>query len=244
VPIYKSWRQVAGYFDGDGTIGISDTTNQPYKLSLSLIFVDQSFDQIKNVRDFLTRCRVRTSNILKTSKGSAHMVAISEFKAVKRFLRCMLPFLYKKANEARSALEYYDGKITGNELLAVFREEVEAGRRERRERKVALDVPFTRPDGDRIMKRIRNDRLRDSMGRYRATLTARDFRAIRVKFFDRGERICELVREYPKYCRETIRRVLGKGRGYILVKGIGRVDTTDITIRDARGARFGAETLC
>ena len=39
---YESWKQVAGYFDGDGRIAISDTSNQQYKLGLSLIFTDQS----------------------------------------------------------------------------------------------------------------------------------------------------------------------------------------------------------
>lgn len=241
MPAYRTWRQIAGYFDGDGTIAFSDTTNQPYKLSLSLIFVDQSFDQIENVRLFLRGCGIRTGNVLKTSKGTANMVAMSEFRAVKRALRCMLPFLCKKENEARAALDYYEGKTTGNQLVAVFRDEVEAGRRERRPRKVTLDVPYNRIDGDRIMKKARNDRLRDALGRYRATLTVRDFRAIREKHFDQGMRICELVRDYPSYCRETIRRVLGRGRGYILVKGIGRIDTTDTTIRSARRARRGVE---
>lgn len=241
MPSYSSWGQIAGYFDGDGTIYFSDTSNQPYKLSLSLIFVDQSYDQIGNVKEFLNRRHIRTSNILKASLGTANMVAISEFNSVKLALKRMLPFLCKKAKEAAAALDYYEGKITGNRLLATFKQEVEAGRRENRPRKVALDVPYTRPDGDRIMKRLQNDRLRDALGRYRATLTARDFRSIRIKHFDHGKRICELVREYPRYPRETIRRILGRGRGYILVKGIGRVDTTDTTIRSARRGRHLAE---
>jgi len=236
VPGYKSWGQIAGYFDGDGTIYFSDTSNQPYKLSVSLIFVDQSYDQIKNVKDFLNLHGVRTSSILKTSLGTANMVAVSEFNSVKAVLRRMLPYLCKKANEAQATFDYYEGKITGNQLLAIFKQEVEAGRRESHPRKVALDVPYKRVEGDRIMKRIRKDRLRDALGRYRARLTAEDFRAIRIEHFDQGKRICELVREHPRYSRETIRRVLGRGRGYITVKGIGRVDTTDTTIRDPHQA--------
>jgi hypothetical protein len=234
VPRYHSWLQVAGYFDGDGTIATSDISNQPYKLSLSLIFVDQSLDQISNIRDFLRRHGIRTSNILKTSKGTANMVAVSEFKSVKKTLEHMFPFLYKKANEAKAALDYYNGLTTGNQLIAIFQEEVEAGRRERRPRKVVIDVPYNRIEGDKIMKQGRNQRIRDAMGRYRAKLTAKDFQSIRTKHFDQGKRICDLVKEYPKYSRETIRRILGRGRGYILVKGLGRVDTTDTTIREPR----------
>ena len=237
MPKYASWRQVAGYFDGDGTIGTSDISNQPYKLSLQLVFVDQSYDQLLTVKEFLTKHGIRTSNILKRSDGSAFELAISEFVSVKKMLRRMIPFLCKKEIEARAALGYYEGKMTGNQLLAVFRLEVEAGRRERRPHRANVDVPYTRPEGDSIMKRLRKDRLRDAFGRYRAKLTPGDFGAIRTKHFDYGVRICDLVREYPQYARETIRRVIGRGRGYIGVKGIGRVDTTDTTLRDPHSAK-------
>jgi hypothetical protein len=201
-----------------------------------LIFVDQSIDQISSVKEFLNAKGIRTSNILKRSDGEAHEIAISEFKSVRKTLRCMLPFLCKKEIETRAAIDYYDGKITGNQLLATFKAEVEAGRRERRAHSVLLDVPYTRPEGDRIMRRLKKDRVRDSFGRYRAKLTPEDFRMIRIKHFDQGKRICDLTKEYPQYARETIRRVLGRGRGYIGVKGIGRVDTTDTTLREPKRA--------
>jgi len=241
VPKYYSWRQVAGYFDGDGTIATSDISNRPYKLSLSLVFVDQSADQIANVREFLNKQGVRTSRILKRSDSNAYELAVSEFRSVKRTLRRMIPYLCKKEIEARAALAYCMDKITGNQLLAVFQAEVDAGRRERHPRQVAIDVPYTRLEGGKLMRRLRDRRIRDAMGKYRAKLTPEDFLNIRVEYFDEGKRVCDLVREYPKYSRESIRRILGKGRRYILVKGIGRVDTTDTTIRDAFRAHFRAE---
>jgi hypothetical protein len=234
---YKSWSQGARYFDGDGTIGTSDISNRPYKLSLSLFFVDQSAYQIANLKQFLNSHGVSTSNILKRSDGETYELAVSQYKSVRKALRRMIPFLCKKEVEARAALDYYEGGITGNQLLAVFKEEVEAGRRERRAHTVHLDIPYTRPQGDRLMRRIRKDRFRDALGRYRAKLTPDDFRDIRIKHFDQGKRICDLVREYPQYARETIRRVIGRGRGYIGVKGIGRVDTTDTTIREPKTAQ-------
>jgi len=141
VPKYHSWRQVAGGFDGEGTNATSDISNRPYKLGLSLVFVDQSADQIANLRDFLNNHGVRTSRILARSDGNAYELAVSEFYSVKRMLRRMIPHLCKKEIEARAALAYYMGKITGNQLLAVFQAEVDAGRRERHPRHVALDVP-------------------------------------------------------------------------------------------------------
>src|SRR5574340_5729 len=73
---YETWQQVAGYFDGDGTIAISDLSNLPFRLSLSLIFVDQSYDQINNIRTFLLSNGIRTSNILKHYKQAAYMIAV------------------------------------------------------------------------------------------------------------------------------------------------------------------------
>ena len=227
MPVYETWQQVAGYFDGDGTISFSDTTNQPFKLSLSLIFVDQSRDQIENIRRFLNSSGIRTSNVLKVSGANAYIVAVSEFSSVREALRKMIPFLCKKEKEARAALAYYNGEITGNELNSIFQAEVEAGRRERKPRKIPIDVPYRRPDGDAIMKKIRNDRLRDAFGRYRAKVTPEDYEAIRMRHFKEGARLRDLVKEYPQYARETIRRVLGGGRGYVGVKGVGRVDSTD-----------------
>ena len=227
MPDYETWQQVAGYFDGDGTIAFSDLTNQPFKLSISLIFVDQSLDQISMIRTFLRSRGIRTSNILKHSKGTAYMVAVSECNAVKEFLAQLLPHLHKKANEARAALDYYEGRITGNELVSIFQAEVEAGRRERRPRKVPIDIPYTRVEGDRLMRQKRSFAMRDAMGRYRAKVAPEDFARIREEHFAQGKRLRDLAKEYPQYARETIRRVLGGGRGYVGVKGIGRVDTTD-----------------
>jgi len=229
---YETWEQVAGYFDGDGTIATSDLSNLPYKLSLSLWFVDQSRDQIGMVRDFLRKNGIRTSNILKHYKQSANVVAVSEYRSVVLMLRKMIPFLYKKANEARAALDYYEGRITGNELMIVLQQEVEAGRRERRPRKVAIDVPYTRQQGLALMKANRSAIFRDSFGRFRSKVTPEDFERIRYQHFVEGKRLADLSREYRQYARETIRRVLGGGRGYVGIKGIGRVDTTDTTLRD------------
>jgi hypothetical protein len=152
VAVYRYWSQVAGYFDGDGTIATSDISNRPYKITLSLFFVDHSIDQISAVKEFLNDHGVKTSNVLKRSDGETYELAVSQFKSVKKALRRMLPFLCKKETEARVALDYYEGKVTGNQLLVVFAAEVEAGRRERKTRTVLLDVPYTRPEGDRMME--------------------------------------------------------------------------------------------
>ena len=223
---YTTWAQVSGYFDGDGNISISDLSNLPYKLSLSLVFTDASFEQISMIRDFMLAHGIQSSRVLKTTTN-AWMIAISRYDAVLKVLKEMLPYLYKKANEARAAIDYYESRISGNRLVALFKEEVEAGRRERRRRKVVIDVPYTFVAGESKMKEGRRVKLRDAFGRYRAKVTPEDYEAIRMRHFKEGARLRDLVKEYPQYARETIRRALGGGRGYVGVKGVGRVDSTD-----------------
>jgi hypothetical protein len=123
-------------------------------------------------------------------------------------------------------LNYYEGRITGNELFTLFQNEVEAGRRERRERRVPIDVPYKYLEGAKLMKEIRNGKLRDAMGRYRAKVTPRDFENIREEGLRKGRPMRELMKMYPQYSRTTIRRILGAGRGYVLVKDRGIVHTT------------------
>jgi hypothetical protein len=220
---YSSWRQVAGYFDGDGTIVISDTSNQPYKLSFSLAFVDQSEDQIRMLKRFFEKHGVVTSNVLKTSKGTALMIVVSRFDGVLFSLKAMRPYLFKKAIEAQAVIDYYEGKIRGDDVFRVFQEEVEAGRRERRDRKVVIQVPYTYPDGHALMKARRRERVKAAIEKSRAKISRKDYDDIRRAYFESGLSLVELRRLYPTYARETIRRILGKGRGYVLVKDEGRV---------------------
>ena len=131
---------MAGYFDGDGTIGFSDLSNVPFKLGLSLIFTDQSVERIANIESLLESGRARTSSMLKT-KANAYIVVVSRYESVEKTLRAMVPHLFKKENEAKAALDYCESGVTGSELLAVFQNEVEAGRREKRPRE-QIDVPF------------------------------------------------------------------------------------------------------
>jgi len=184
MPEYDSWEQIAGYFDADGTIVIFDLSNVPYKLGLSLIFVDRSTDQIKMVRGFLQKEGIRTSNVLRSNKRSnAWIVAIGAVDSVKACLRLMLPHLSKKAVEAQAAFDYYEAKITRNNLVAVLQQEVEAGRRERHPRRVLIDVPYAYPAGDKALKGLRTPKLRDGLGRYKTKVSVEDFQRIREAHF-------------------------------------------------------------
>jgi len=140
------------------------------------------------------------------------MIAISRYDAVLSALKAMLPHLYKKANEAQAVIDYYEGRIRGNDPMTILQNEVNAGRRERRPRRAVIDVPYTFAEDDRIMTEGRKIRLRDVMGKYRSKVTPADYESIRKEYFDEGKRLRDLAQEYPQYARETIRRVLGRER--------------------------------
>ena len=218
---YGSWRQIAGYFDGDGNVSISDMSDQPFKLRLSLIFTDGSPEQIYMIRTFFLNRGIRPSNVLKTSKGTASMIAISRFDGVLTAMKAMLPYLFKKANEALAVIDYYEGRTSGNDLIAIFQQEVTARRREKHNHRVKIDVPYTYPEGDLLMKARRRQRIRDVIYESRAKITERDYDSIRREHLEYGSPLSDLIRAYPQYARETIRRILGRGRGYVLVKGRG-----------------------
>lgn len=179
------------------------------------------------LRAFLIKRGITPSNVLKTSKGTASMIAIGTFDGVLAAAKAMLPYLFKKRNEAIAVINYYEGRITGNNLVAIFQQEVEALRRERRNHTVKINVPYTYPEGDAKMKERRRQRMREVLTKTRAKVTQLDYARIREEHFAEGKRLRDLVKEYPQYARETIRRVLGGGRGYVGVRGLGRVDTTD-----------------
>ena len=192
-----------------------------------MFFTDASHEQISMLRDFFLRRGIKPSNVLRTSKASAWVVAISRFNDVLAATKAMRPLLYNKANEATAVIDYYEGRIKGNELIQVFEDEVRAGRREKREHRIKIDVPYTHPEGSRLMKELWLRRKREVMFRVRAKVTLDDYHAIRAAHFNSGESVRELLLAYPQYSRETIRRILGKGRGYVLVRDRGYVGSTD-----------------
>jgi len=174
------------------------------------------------LKRFFEKHGVITSNVLKTAKGTACMIAISRFEGVLFSLKAMRPYLFKKANEAQAAIDYYRGKIRGNDLYKIFQEEVEAGRRERRDRKVVIHVPYTYPDGDALMKARRRAIIIAAIEKSRAKVSRKYYDDIRKAYLETGSSLDKLRESYPQYSRETIRRILGRGRGYVLVKDEGR----------------------
>ena len=145
---YSSWKQVAGYFDGDGNVGIEVAKRI---LRIKLRFVDTWKPQVVSIWRFLRRCHVNTGSVGRDDKGAwqpAYRLDITEIRSVLRAARAMLPYVVKKKEDLRIVIEYLEGKMLGNAAIAMFNDEIRIGRRRGKIREARL--PFTRQEGLRL----------------------------------------------------------------------------------------------
>jgi hypothetical protein len=88
------------------------------------------------------------SHDIKTGKqyfNRAWRVEVGTVIGVHFSLKSMLPFLFKKAAEAKATIEYLTDGITGDQLQDIFEHAVRIGDRERVGKRVSL--PWTRSEG-------------------------------------------------------------------------------------------------
>jgi hypothetical protein len=124
------WPQLAGYFDGDGSITIRKTSRgRPFTLDPALEFGDQSKRQIGMVREFLRSRGIKVGRM--SLRGAHWRIEVGTMEGATQTLREMLPFLYKKRNEAKATLDYLSDNMTANELQEILRAAVRRGDRER-----------------------------------------------------------------------------------------------------------------
>jgi len=150
-PPYSSWRQVAGYFDGDGNVGLEVVKRV---LRFKLRYVDTWKPQIASIAIFLEQHGLRFSNIGRDEKTGnwqpAYRLDIAEVKSVLTAAKAMLRYTVKKRVELQIVIDYLEGRITGNTAIASFNAEVRSGRRRGKIRAEA--VPYTKQDGLRLSK--------------------------------------------------------------------------------------------
>jgi len=152
---YSSWRQVSGYFDGDGNIGIEVVKRI---LRIKLRFVDTWKPQVDSIWEFLRIHKINTGHVGRDDKGAwraAYRLDVTEVESVLRAAKAMLPHVVKKKEDLRIAIDYIEGRITGNEAINLFNNEVRVGRRKGKIRE--SNLPCTRQEGLRL-SRLENAR--------------------------------------------------------------------------------------
>lgn len=147
---YRSWEQVAGYFDGDGNVGVEVVLRV---LRIKLRFVDTWRPQIDSIWHFMKNHGISTSSVGRDDKGAwqaAYRLDIAAVQSVLDAAKAMLPHVVKKREDLRIAIQYLEGRMTGDEAVASFNAGVRTGRRRGKTRDVNL--PATRGEGLRQNK--------------------------------------------------------------------------------------------
>lgn len=141
---YNSWRQVAGYFDGDGAVYVSI---KKFVLKIRLCFYDVWKPQLEAIRAFMISKGVKTRHLAvqRRKLGEVWYLTISDPVYVQAVIRKILPFYCKKRGDLLVALEYLDNKMTADEAIQKLNELIKDKRRSGYARKAR--IPYTRSEG-------------------------------------------------------------------------------------------------
>jgi hypothetical protein len=150
---YWKWSQIAGYFDGDGSVYLR--TDSPIVLKFALVWVDNSFSQLLQLRKFLQSQGIALGNVLKHTKG-VFRLQISSPKSALAAARYMLRFCFKKYDELRILIEYYEERMTGTEVVIKINNAVRSGVRTGCIRKLVTRPKYR--EGKHIIARARGIR--------------------------------------------------------------------------------------
>jgi len=201
---YRTWEQVGGYFDGDGNVGVEVVR---YILRFRIRFSDTWEPQIQSIRTFMVGNGIASTEVgrEKARKGQldAFRIDIGAVSSVLKAGELMLPHCVKKAEDLRIVIDYIEGRLTGNEAIERFNEEVRIGRRSGLIRELTL--PFTRPQGLRV-KELEN--ARKAREAYHVNVSKEVQEEIRRTHEGFGLSFVKLSKKYG-YSVSVIRRVLG-----------------------------------
>ena len=204
-PRYRSWDQVAGYFDGDGNVGLEIRKRV---LHLRIRFVDTWKPQIESIKAFLTNQRIATGRIGQDNmiaQSPVYRLEVAEIASVLRTAKELFRLCVKKREDLRITIDYLEGRITGNEALAAFNEEVRIGRRRGNLRDAI--IPYTREEGLRLSKQENAEKARAA---YAVHVPPDLEQLIRLEHTNNGLGAIRLAKKYG-YSQKVIRRILSRG---------------------------------
>jgi len=105
----------------------------------------------------------------------------------------MLPHSFKKREELKAILDYFDNRITGTQLIEVINRSVEEGNRTGRIGKA--DIPFTREEGQPLDKAEKAEHARE-MGMKNQVLSGEVLERIRSDYIAGVATNRELAKKY------------------------------------------------
>ena len=124
--VYRSWSALAGYFDGDGTVEFSI---HPFTIKIRLAFDGNWKPHLDGLRRFLEAREIRCGLVRRKDGYNTWHVVVSNIAGVVEMARRMLSYTVKKTSELKAVLNYYNDRITGDELVQTMNGPVLVGER-------------------------------------------------------------------------------------------------------------------
>ncbi len=197
---YSNWAQLAGYFDGDGTVGLDV---QLFTLGLYLEFTDNWEEQLRVVEEFLSSHDVTTYRPGSRSAGGAWTLKVLTVSSVVKAAKEMLPFVAKKQTELNAIVAYYEDRSTAQDVVEIFNQDVIGRKRVGKIRRVSL--PYLYSEGRHLAMEMTR-RMASQANSLRISDVTK--RAIVEDRLERGMSQNQLAVRYG-VSRTVIRRVLG-----------------------------------
>lgn len=144
---YSSWKQLAGYFDGDGSLLVRIRI---FTINIMANWSDCYKPQIDNVDHFLQSEVMTTPNIFLSNRPKSKVwnLRLTERGGLLRALNPMLPWLFKKRSQVQAGIDYLEDRVTGDQLIARFNEAINLGMRS--SNKIAGKQPWNKRQGTRL----------------------------------------------------------------------------------------------
>ena len=148
---YSDWKQVAGYFDGDGNVNVKI---MKFTLLFRLDWSDADENQIRQLKQFLVDKGVGCPSILasRPNRGrTSYSLRVATIESVLKVADSMIPFCFKKSYELRLCVAYLRDQTSGSEIILRLNDLVRAGIRSGYIRK-ARHLSFTHSEGVRLAR--------------------------------------------------------------------------------------------
>jgi hypothetical protein len=118
------WGCISGFFDGEGGITI-DAPKGSRVLVMNVTIAQKNKEVLEIIQTFLAAQGIGSRILVLVTR--VYSLKIWRIKDIISFLSHLT--LTVKARQVETTLRYYQGNITGNELLSIFKEEYLVGRR-------------------------------------------------------------------------------------------------------------------
>src|SRR5271170_1508359 len=202
---YDNWCAVAAFFDGDGCV---DVEVRKYTLHWVVTFTDNWPPQFLQIKQFSEAQGLGVGAVRSTGMGAVKF-QVAGIESLVKFARGVLETrcLFKKRRELQIMLAYFDGKVTGNQVIEFLNREVRDGIRVGKLRTAKL--PFTYIVGRRVYKKGYKRIAPSTL----AALTDKEKDEIRSRYVNQGSTIYQLAPLYEVSPSTIFKTIRGLKRG-------------------------------